>query len=204
MVAATLGGDLDLARTRLEMAIDRSGHVFPEMLLQLASVLAAHGDHARAAAAYRDALAEAIPWTWARPRALWAAADVAARLNDSEAAQQLHTLLTPHRGTLLAAYDGCLAIEGAGDSSLGRLEAVLGRLDDANTSLQAGLALEERNGHHALAARTRTWWANTLTRRGATDDHAHANRLRSQASAAAQRLGLGLITRDLDRSIAGD
>lgn len=203
-VAATLRGDLELARTRLEGAIDRFGRVFPEMLLQLASVLAADGNHARAAVAYRDALADGIPWTWARPRALWAAADVAARLNDSEAAQQLHTLLTPHRGTLLAGYDGCLAIEGAADSSLGRLEALLGHLDDANESLQAGLALEERNGHHALAARTRTWWANTLTRRGSGDDSAHANRLRSEASAAAQRLGLGLITRDLDRSIAGD
>jgi DNA-binding CsgD family transcriptional regulator/tetratricopeptide (TPR) repeat protein len=195
-----LRGELDRVRARLREAIERTGATFPELPFQLASVLAALGDQAGARTALDDALRAGVPWTWARPRALWAATDTAARLADRTAARRLHGLLEPYRGTFLAPNDGCLSIDGSADAASARLEAVLGDLDAADASFRAALALEERNGHVAIAARTRLQWAGVLEDRGGAEDAHHAAQLRAAADEVARRRGLASLAVAAGRS----
>jgi hypothetical protein len=109
----------------------------------------------------------------------------------------VHALLAPYRGTLLAPYDAVLTLDGAADTSLGQLETVLGRFDDAARSFEAGLEIEERMGYTALAARTRLWWARLLLSRARPRDRETARRLWREAAATAERHGLGLLLQDL-------
>jgi hypothetical protein len=105
-------------------------------------------------------------------------------------------LVAPYDGTMLAAYGGWM-IDGSAATALGQLEAVLGRYDDAEAHFRDGVAIEECRGHTALAARARLWWAGMLVARSNAGDLATAQRLLEDAAVCAERLGLGLLARDI-------
>jgi len=77
-------------------------------------------------------------------------------LGETTAAAALRAQLLPFSGQLLvvAWVVSCL---GAADRYIGMLDAVLGDRDAAAARFDAALALEERAGATALAARTREW-----------------------------------------------
>lgn len=79
-------------------------------------------------------------------------------------------------------------------SARGLVQGVLGMDDEADASFRAGLAVEERMGYAALAARTRVWWAMLLHRRGEADG---AAMLIGEAEDVARRFDLGLVLRDI-------
>jgi hypothetical protein len=87
---------------------------------------------------------------------------------------------------------------GAAATALGQVEAVLGRLDDADAHFGAGIEIEEGLGYDAFAARSRFWWAQMLRSRGRADDLRRAADLLGQAAATARRCGLGALLRDID------
>jgi DNA-binding CsgD family transcriptional regulator len=197
MMSALVAGNLDDAVARLRRSVTDTRIDTREMDATLALALAATGSHDEASTSIAALIDEGLPWTWARPRALWAAAETAARLDDRALATTLRPLLDVHSRSFLSPYAASCTIDGAADTSIGILDAVLGHFDHAMARFSAGLVLEERMGYDALAARTRTWWAWALTRRGRADDLEAATALRTAADAAARRLGLGLVERDL-------
>lgn len=190
-------GDVDTAVARVagELAGGVGDH--PEMVLELVAFQAAscHDDDA-CRAALAEALARGVPWTTGRPRALWAAAEAAARLGDAAAAAELLPLLVPYDGAMLASYEGH-TVNGSAATALGQVEAVLGEHDAADAHFRSGVEVEERMGYAALAARTRLWWARSLLARGRPDDRGTAARLLDRAAAAGNDLGLGLLARDV-------
>ncbi len=82
--------------------------------------------------------------------------EVATVLTETNAAGALRAQLLPFSGQLLvmAWVVSCL---GAADRYIAMLDAVLGDRDAAATRFDAAVALEERAGATALAARTRAW-----------------------------------------------
>jgi tetratricopeptide (TPR) repeat protein len=153
----------------------------PALRLQAVLVQAERGrtdprqlDDARAA--WRDLSAQgyAVPLDFGRPIALRLAAEIAAHLDDRDAAAALHPMLADYDGQLLVAYTGT-TVEGAAARALGQLEAVLGRDDEAAAHFEAALVLEERVGARALVARTRYWYARLLATRDRAGDAERAD-----------------------------
>jgi DNA-binding SARP family transcriptional activator len=203
-MSAFVAGDVDLAVERTTDALGdgaAASGLFRELYSNRAAFLAAQGDHDRACGELTRVLERGLPWDWSRQRALWSATEAAARLADTDAARTLHALLEPYDGTVLGGYAGWM-IDGSAATSLGQLETVLGRYDEADAHFRAGLAIEERMGYTALAARSRLWWARMLPARDIDDDHAIAQQLLDDASVIAERCGLGLLSRDVAQASA--
>ena len=119
----------------------------------LSLALAATGLHDEASTSIAALIDDGIPWTWARPRALWAAAETAARLDDRALAATLRPLLDVHGGSLLSPYAAACTIDGAADTSIGMLDAVLGRFDRAMDAL---FGRTRPRGAHGLRSAGRT------------------------------------------------
>jgi hypothetical protein len=78
------------------------------------------------------------------------------------------------------------------DSYLGRLAATAGMADEAARHFEDALATCERTGSTAMAARTRSWFAEMLRARGRAGDGERAAQLAALAEADAERMGLAL------------
>ena len=203
-MSAFVAGDVDLAVERTTDALGDGAAargLFPELAANLAAYRAASGEKDQARDEVARALERGLPWSWSRQRALWSATEAAARVADTEVATTLHALLAPYDGSILGGYGGWM-IDGSTATSLGQLETVLGRYEEADAHFAAGLAIEEPMGYTALAARSRLWWARMLLARDTGDDHATAQQLLDEASAIAERCGLGLLSRDVAQASA--
>lgn len=111
--------------------------------------------------------------------------DLAVELDDAAACERLLPLVEPYPGRLMAAY--VFAVFGTFDRARGLLLSVLGRLDEAEEALRAGLALAERTGGRPLAAHTRRELAGVLRCWG---DHPGARVLLEESLAAAAQMGM--------------
>ena len=86
-------------------------------------------------------------------------AEATAQIGDREAAAKLHELLAPYRGQI--AFNSA-TVWGAVERHLGNLERVLGRVADAQRSLQRAAEVHERIGAPIWLARTRVDLARLL------------------------------------------
>lgn len=165
--------------------------VYVTALVELGGV-----DEARRELAAFDALRlQSRGWSW--PLALRHLAESAALLGDEPRAAELAPQLEPYAGLLLVGYSYTV-IEGSADRARGQVFATLGRLDEAISCYESGLALEESFGAPALAARTRYWLARALAERG------DAGRARSEATTArdvAQGFGMRVLAERADELI---
>jgi hypothetical protein len=85
---------------------------------------------------------------------------------------------------------------------LGRLAAVLGRVDDAEGHFRAAIAADDRMGARPSAARSRHEWAQLLVgRRGAGDTHAAIELLEASVTVA-HELGMGPLEADAGALLA--
>ncbi len=173
-----------------------------ELAATLAVALAGSGAHAEASAIIAAVIEAGIPWSWARPRALWAAAETAARLDDRELAATLRPLLDVHRGSLLSPTRRAARSTAPPTPRSANSKRCSADSTQRIRDLRPDSRLEERMGYDAPAARTRVWWAWMLTSRGRAEDIDAAANLRMGAERAVRRLGLGLLERDL-RDTAG-
>jgi class 3 adenylate cyclase/tetratricopeptide (TPR) repeat protein len=123
-------------------------------------------------------------------------ADVAAHLRATEAAATLESLLEPFAG--LMAWNGA-GVWGSVSSALGRLSAVLGRHEQADSRFAAGAEALERLGAPLFLGRTRLWWAESLLERNET---ARARELLEQAASAGRDFGSPPLERRAEELLA--
>ena len=126
---------------------------------------------------------------------MWA--EVAVRLEHAPAAEVLVEMLTPWRDQMVSFVAGW---NGAVLRSIGTLEAVLGRFDDADDHLERAVAAHEELDTPFWLARARLDRAGTLTARGGADDLEAAADLLAAVVDAATRYGfaeLGLLAGEL-------
>jgi hypothetical protein len=122
--------------------------------------------------------------------ALAASAWVAATLGERAWAQRLESLLRPHLG--LGVEVGW-AWWGPVDRYVALLKGTLDRLEEADQHFAAAAELADRMGSQPWLARTQIEWADLLERRGRVGDSDQAATLRTEALAAANRLGLAAV-----------
>ncbi len=116
------------------------------------------------------------------------------RLNRADVAHRNLEALQPHAGRWPTV--GMPIFAGPADLFLGINHVTVGDLDAAEASLRSALAACEANGTHAWSTWARFHLADALARQGRVAESAeHA----ATARADAERLGMHLITRDLDR-----
>jgi class 3 adenylate cyclase/tetratricopeptide (TPR) repeat protein len=113
-------------------------------------------------------------------------AEVAAEVDDPDAAAELFELLEPFGDQV--ASDGA-HVQGTVAQVLGRLAAVLGRDEAADQWFAAAEAIEGRVEAVLLQARTRAYWAEALARRDRVEDRARARELAEAARRAALEVG---------------
>jgi tetratricopeptide (TPR) repeat protein len=111
---------------------------------------------------------------------------------DAEQAEVLHRLVVPYEGQLAHIY---IWGQSAVARTLGQLEVLLGRYDEAERHFEAGVEMHERIGQDHYAAYTRLDWAQMLLARGAEGDRARALDLVDQAAEVARRRGYPLAER---------
>jgi tetratricopeptide (TPR) repeat protein len=110
--------------------------------------------------------------------------EVAAHLGATDAAATLSRLMGPFAGQII--WNGA-SIWGSVSSVLGRLSAVMGEHEQADSHFAAGEELLERLGAPLYLARTRLWWAESLLERGG--DRSRASELLEQAVLGARENG---------------
>jgi tetratricopeptide (TPR) repeat protein len=131
------------------------------------------------------------------PATLAALAEVCTHLGATQHVEELTAALAPYSGQLLVVSWG-VACMGAADRYLAMLAATAGRLEEAERSFEAALALEQSVSSAPLAARTRVAHARALLRLGAKGDAGRAARLLDTAASTAQRLGMAGLMRDIE------
>lgn len=116
------------------------------------------------------------------------------RLDQADVARRNLEALGPHAGRWPTV--GMPIFAGPADLFLGVNHVTVGDLDAGEASLRSALDASVANGTHAWSTWTRMHLANALARQGRGDEAAeHA----AVARADAERLGMHLITQDLDR-----
>ena len=154
-------------------------------------------ENGRVAEARELALAEdlaSVPWDlmWSVTVFLWA--DACSRLGLLDRAAELYERLAPFSDQL--AVSGSM-VSGSIPSQLGNLATTLGRYEEAEAHFGAAAAIEERLGAPLLLARTHVGWARALIARGRPEDLDRAQHMLEQAEETAERLGGGLVTREV-------
>jgi DNA-binding SARP family transcriptional activator len=192
---AFVAGDLGRAVGALTEVVEL-GTPYAEIEHLLAAALAAAGRVPDARAASTAAWARGFHFGYGRPRALSAAAEAAVRLDDTVAAEALLPMLVPYDGTILAPYQGFM-VDVSAATALGQVETALGRFDDAVEHFRVGAEIEQRMGWEVLVARTQVWWARALRSRARVGDRGEAERLLRVAESTGERLGIGLVLRDV-------
>jgi DNA-binding CsgD family transcriptional regulator len=132
---------------------------------------------------------ESLPETSVWLPALFGIAEVAARLGDLAAAEEVTARIEPYASLPIM---GSLAIVcfGAAARSLGLARRALGDLDGAIAALEAALLQNRRLAHVPMLAITRADLAETLYERGAAEDRVRADALLRQAIADGESTGL--------------
>jgi DNA-binding SARP family transcriptional activator len=123
-------------------------------------------------------------------------AEVCARLDDTRHVDELTTALVPYTGQLIVVTWG-VACLGAADRYVAMLDAVGGRLAQAERRFEAALDLEESVGSAPLAARTRVSHARALLGAGDASAVRRAMQLLDGAAHTARRLGMAGLMRDV-------
>lgn len=130
--------------------------------------------------------------TWASAHMFWGKAAIT--LGDRAAAELLHRRLAPYPDRIITAQ---LTVSPVIAHYVGRLEHLLGRLDDADASFARAHDLHVRLRAPQFLARTDVRWAEMLLDRARGDDHVRARGLAEQARAASVgRPGWDWIERD--------
>jgi tetratricopeptide (TPR) repeat protein len=122
---------------------------------------------------------------------------LAVALDDRRAVATLYEQIAA--ATELAVWNGATAY-GAIDAYRGMLAATMGRHEEAEARLAAGVELNDRMGAVIWATRARLFWAELLIERGEPGDHERAGQLFARARADAERLGTPAL---LERAEAG-
>jgi DNA-binding SARP family transcriptional activator len=116
-----------------------------------------------------------------------------ARLGDVEAAEELHSLLLPHRDQMVIAQTVWL---GPVAHDLGLLASTLERYDEADSHFAHAADAQERIGAQAGLVHTQLEWARMLRRRARLEDTVRARTLLEAALAGAREVGAtGLVPR---------
>jgi DNA-binding SARP family transcriptional activator/DNA-binding CsgD family transcriptional regulator/DNA-binding transcriptional ArsR family regulator len=123
--------------------------------------------------------------------------------NDAEAAAWAHALWLPWAAAAGGARSAGNFHFGCYGRAVGRMAAVMGRLDEAAAALRTAADINLRINARPWLAHTWLDLADVLRRRGAAGDHAEAAALAARAAAEARRLDLpgplargdGLLTR---------
>ena len=149
-------------------------------------------DEARELAIAEDFQGVRWDWMWLLTIFLWA--DVCSRLGLGSRADELYELLAPFAGVL--AVSGAL-VAGSVAWALGALATTLGRHEQAESHFAAAAEIEESFGAPLFLARTHVGWARALIARGRVEDLDRAQRMLEQAGETAERLGGGLVTREV-------
>jgi class 3 adenylate cyclase len=158
-------------------------HPQPAWLMALAAFYAELGPQDKAQALLdrfcANDLAE-VPVDGNRPVGLGLLSHAAAVLRDRENAQTLYDAFAPHPRRVIN-IGATASIYNSTSFHLGRLAAVLGRLDEAVAHLEDALALITRFGAHFWIAETKVRFAEILAERSAEGDRERAVRLVNEA-----------------------
>jgi hypothetical protein len=128
-------------------------------------------------------------------------ADACAELEEQAAASTLELLLRPHADRGAACLYGSAPLWPVA-RGLGRLAALLGRLEDAVTMLQHALTSSAAMAAPIWVAQAQTDLAGVLIRRRAPGDSQRAAALLELAHACAFELGSRRIARETERAPA--
>lgn len=128
-------------------------------------------------------------------------AEVAAGLDDVDAASSVYAALAPYADR--HALGPPEAAVGVVHRPLGVLAATLGRWEEAVAHFDAALAVHARTGARPWLAWTQYQCADALARRGAGDDFQRASELVTAARLTAQALGMVVLERRIDEALAG-
>jgi class 3 adenylate cyclase/tetratricopeptide (TPR) repeat protein len=129
---------------------------------------------------------------WSMAMYLWAM--VCSEVHAVDRARELYELLAPFSGQIVAV--GAIVL-GSIDWALGRLATTQGRYEQAERHFAAATKIDERLGAPLLLARTRAGWARALIARRRPEDLDLAQHMLDQAEETAERLGGGLVTREV-------
>jgi hypothetical protein len=116
-------------------------------------------------------------------------AEVCARLEDPDRAEQLYELLLPYRDLAMVVPTTTVCC-GANSRYLGMLAALMGEWAAAEEHFATALDMDERLHAWPWLAHTKHEFALALTTRGRPRDRSRANTLLAEAAASAERIGM--------------
>jgi tetratricopeptide (TPR) repeat protein len=125
---------------------------------------------------------------------MFAWGDACCRLGLADRARELYEPLEPCSRQIAAAGSN---VWGSFDWALGILATTLERYEQAEIHFAVAAEIEERLGTPLLLARTRASWARALIARGRPEDLDRAQQMLEQAEETAERLGGGLVAREV-------
>jgi hypothetical protein len=141
---------------------------------------------------------QSLPWDW-RSSAVFLWAEVCSRLGLAERAGELYELLEPFSSQVAVVAN---FVWGSVSIALSALATTLERYVQAVGHFAAAAEIEERFGAPLFLARTHMCWARALIARGRPEDLDRARQMLAQAEKTAERLGAGLVTREVAQSRA--
>jgi class 3 adenylate cyclase len=137
---------------------------------------------------------QSVPSDAAWSAAVFGWAEVCSRLGIADRAGELYELLAPFSGQLAS---GGSLVYGTIAWVLGALATTLKRYEQAESHLAAAAEIEEGLAAPLFLARTRASWARALISRGRPEDLDRTQQMLDQAEETAERLGGGLVTREV-------
>ncbi len=158
----------------------------------IALIESGRADEARELALAEDF--KSVRWDMLWLVTMWAWADTCSRLGLKDRAGELYELLQPFPGQVAARS---IVVYGSIDWALGALATTLERYEQAEGHFAAAAEIDERFGGPLLLARTRARWARALIARGRPEDLERAQEMLEQAEEVAERLGAGLVSREV-------
>jgi hypothetical protein len=178
--------------------IDEALAALPAFLGVRALVLAAGGDLEGAAAVLASPTARGLESatgevSW--PAMIGLISEAVMLTEDMTVAAMLERQAAPFAERLLVV--GGAICTGAGARYVGMLASLRGDLAAVERSFTTALRLEAAAGSEPLQARSRYWYAKALLRCGGENEHARATALLGQAYAAAHRVGLVGLEKDI-------
>ncbi len=157
-----------------------------------ASLLAEAGELEHARRRVDAVRAEGVRDDWNQGLCLRWLGEAATHLEDVDLARELEPIIRPYSGQLWVAPNLVL-VHGAADRTLGQMEMVQGRLDDAVSHFEAAAELERKIRGRALVARTELWLARALVARRADGDRVRASEVAQRVVDEAAAMGMALV-----------
>jgi class 3 adenylate cyclase/tetratricopeptide (TPR) repeat protein len=158
----------------------------------IALIESGRADEARELAFAEDF--KSVRWDMLWLVTMWAWADACSRLGLKDCAGELYELLQPFAGQVAARS---IVVSGSIDWALGVLATTLERYEQAEGHFAAAAEIDERFGGPLFLVRTRVGWARALIARGRPEDLERAQQVLEQAEEVAERLGAGLVSREV-------